>query len=145
MPHLLAVLQYGQTHVLGIFLALLATYVIGFMWHGPLFGKQWMKLNKMTPPKKKDMKFSMMIPGLTANFFLVVIESMVLGRALQILALASVLDALIIATIIWLPFTALVICNIYMWMGKPLKLVCFDAAHALVSVWAVAAILYATL
>ncbi len=145
MAHLLAVVQYLQTHLLSVFLALIVTYVIGFIWHGPLFGKEWIRLNKITPPKKSEMKMSMMYPGLTANLVLVIAESAVLGRALQILSLSSIFDALIIATIIWLPFTALTLLNINTWAGKPLKVTILDAAHAIVSLWAVAAVLYWTL
>jgi Protein of unknown function (DUF1761) len=145
MIHILAVFQYLQTHLLSVFLAIIVTYVIGFIWHGPLFGKEWMRLNKITPPKKSEMKMSMMYPGLTANLVLVIAESAVLGRALQILSLSSIFDALIIATIIWLPFTALTLLNINSWAGKPLKVTILDAAHAIVSLWAVAAVLYWTL
>ncbi len=145
MVHLLAVAAYLQTHPLSIVLALVVSYIIGFLWHGPIFGKLWIKLNKLTPPKKGEMKFSMMLPGLSANLLLVIVESAVLGRSFQILILNNIGDALVIATIIWLPFTALVLLNIYAWSGRPMKLLLLDAAHALVSLWAVAAVLYYTL
>ncbi len=145
MIHLIAVGTYVQTHLVGIALAILASYVIGFIWHGPLFGKQWMALNSIPMPKKGEKDFSMMCPGLTANFVMVFVQSAVLGRAFQLVSLANVGEALIIATIIWLPFSALFIVNIYAWSGKPVKLMVLDSAHALVCMWAIAAILYATL
>ena len=113
MIHLIAIGQYVQTNILGILIAIVATFAIGFMWHGPLFGKQWMKLNNIPEPKKEDMKFSMMVPGLSANFVMVFVQAAVLGRAFQIVSLANVGQALIIATIIWLPFSALLLVNIY--------------------------------
>ncbi len=142
MIHLIALGTYVQTHILAILVAILATYVIGFTWHGPLFGKQWMKLNKMTPPKKGEMKFSMMLPGLSANFVMVFVQSAVLGRTFEIVFLPNIGHALLIATILWLPFTALTIVNSYAWTGKPVKLMIFDAAHYLASMWAIAAVLY---
>jgi Protein of unknown function (DUF1761) len=145
MIHLIAVGTYVQTHVAGIILAILVSYVIGFVWHGPLFGKQWMTLNKIPMPKKEDMKFSMMLPGLSANLVMVFVQSAVLGRAFQLVSLANIGEALIIATIIWLPFSALLLVNIYAWGGKPVKLMLLDCGHALVSMWAIAAVLYATL
>ena len=145
MIHLLAVGQYVQTHIIGILLAILATYVIGFMWHGPLFGQVWMKLNGIKPPKPEEMKFSMMLPGLSANFVAVFVQSAVLGRTFQIVELRSVVDALLIATILWLPFTALTIVNTNAWLGKTWKLTLLDAAHYLAAIWAVAAVLYVTL
>ncbi len=145
MIHLLAIAGYVQTHVLGILLAILATYVIGFIWHGPLFGKVWMELNNLTPPKKEDMKFSMMLPGLSANFVAVIVQSAVLGRTFQIVALRNIGDALLIAVILWLPFTCLTIVNSYAWLGRPVKAMVLDSAHYLVSILAVAAVVYATL
>ncbi|OGJ55460.1 hypothetical protein A3D88_04340 [Candidatus Peribacteria bacterium RIFCSPHIGHO2_02_FULL_52_16] len=145
MDHLLAVAAYVQTHVLSIFLALVVTYAIGFTWHGPLFGKQWMAYNKMTPSKKKDMKFSMMLPGLSASFVLTVLQSAVLGRTFQILQLSSVADALLIATILWLPFTGMVIVNSYAWEGKKPGHMALDAGFYLVSLLAIAAVLFYTM
>ncbi len=145
MVHLIAVGTYVQTHIIGILLAIVASYIIGFIWHGPLFGKQWIALNNMKQPSKDEMKFSMMLPGLSANFVMVFVQSAVLGRAFQLVSLSNIGDALIIATIIWLPFSALLLANIYAWSGKPMKLFVLDSAHALVSMWAIAAVLYATL
>lgn len=145
MIHLIAILGYVQTHIPGILLAILATYIIGFAWHGPLFGKTWMALNGLTPPAKDERKFSMMLPGLSANFVMVFVQSAVLGRAFQILEMPSIGYAFLIATILWLPFTALTIVNSYAWLGKPVKLMALDSLHYLASLWAVAAVLYVTL
>ncbi len=145
MIHLIAVGQYVQTHLLGIVLAILATYVVGFLWHGPLFGKQWMAMNNLTPPKPGEMKFSMMLPGLGANAVAVFFQSAVLGRTFQLVQLNHIGHALLIATILWLPFTALTIVNSYAWLGKSWKLMLLDSAHYLFALWAVAAVLYVTL
>ncbi len=145
MVHLIAIAGYMQTHVLSIVLALLVSYAIGFAWHGPIFGKLWMSYNNMKAPKQEDMKFSMMLPGLSANFVLVVLQSAVLGRTFQILNLPTIDQALLIATVIWLPFTGLTIVNSYAWEGKKVGHMCLDAGYYLVSIWAVAAVLYATL
>ncbi len=145
MEHLIPIFGYVQSHILGILLAILASYVVGFLWHGPIFGKLWMELNNIKPPKKEDMKFSMMLPGLSANFVLVFVQSAVLGRAFQILLLPSICYAFIIATILWLPFTCLTIVNSYAWLGKPVKMMVLDAAHYLVAIWVIAAVLYVTL
>lgn len=142
MLHLIAVGTYIQTHLFAIILAIAATYVIGFIWHGPLFGKQWMAYNKMTPPKKEDMKFSMMLPGLSANFVMVFVQAAILGRALELVALGGIGDALIIATILSVPFTGLAIVNSYAWEGKKPGHMLLDASFYLVSLWAVAAVLY---
>jgi hypothetical protein len=104
-----------------------------------------MAYNKLTPPKKEDMNFSMMLPGLSANFVLVIVQSAVLGRSFEMLKLTNLSDALIIATLFWLPFTGLTIVNSYAWEGKKVGHMCLDAAYYLVSICVIAAVLYATL
>ena len=46
---------------------------------------------------------------------------------------------------LWLPFTALVIINSYAWLGRKVGHMVLDCAYNLVSMWAIAAILYYTL
>lgn len=145
MIHLIAVAGYVHTHILGIALAIVTNYAIGFLWYGPLFGKPWMKLNGITPPKPEEMKFSMMLPGLTASLFASFAQAAVLGRTFEIVALANMSQAVLIAVIIWLPFTALSTVNSYAWGGKPVRLMFIDTFYTLASMCAMAAILYATL
>ena len=145
MIHLIAVADYVQTHVSGILLAVLASFLIGFLWHGPLFGKQWMKFNKIPAPKKSDRKFAMMLPGIIASLVMAFVQAAVIGRALQILFLPSILHAFVITMILWLPFTALTIVNEYTWAGKSVGHMCYDAAYNLASMCAITTVLYATL
>lgn len=145
MVHLIAIADYMQTHVVSIVLAIVVSYAVGFLWHGPLFGKQWMEANKIPMPKKEDMKFSMMLPGLSANFVAVLVQASVMGRAFQILEMPSIWHAFIITTIFWLPFTGLTILNSNAWLGKSIKVTLLDALYYLVSYWSIAAVLYVTL
>lgn len=145
MQHLIAVGTFVQGHILSILLAFVFSFIIGFVWHGPLFGKQWMAYNKITPPKPEDVKFTMMLPGIAANFVMVFVQSAVIGRALEILTLTSVVDALIIGLIFWLPFTALVIVNAYTWEGKKIGHMCLSAGYELVITLMISATMYYTL
>lgn len=145
MEHLIAVSTYVSTHVLGVIGAIVASFVIGFLFHGPLFGKVWMSINDIKEPKPGEFKFSMMIPGIIASIVMPFFQVAVLGRTFQIVALTGVIQALLIATIIWFPFTALVLTNEYTWGGKSWKQIAFDCVYNLASVWAIAAIAYWTL
>ncbi len=145
MEHLLAVWNYVATHPLGVIGAIVLSFLIGFLIHGPLFGKTWIKLNGITPPKPEDMKFSMMIPGIVASILMAFFQVAVLGRTFEIVALTGVVQALLISTIIWFPFTLLVLANEYTWAGKSWKNIAFDGVYNLLSTWAIAAIAYWTL
>ncbi len=145
MIHLIAVAQYVQGHVSGVILAIVAYMILGFLWHGPLFGALWIRLNKMAKPKKEDMKFSMMVPGLCASIATAFVQSAVIGRSFEILALPSILHAFIIATLFWLPFTGMVLLTNYTWSQKPAQLFFLDGAFSLLSLLLIAAVLYVTL
>ena len=145
MTHLLALTSYIDTHVMSIVLSILASFVLGFIWYGPLFGAQWMAYNNITKPKKEDMKFSMMLPGISASIVAVFVQSAVLGRMFEIMQPDSIGQVLLIATILWLPFTALTIVNSYAWSGKRIGHMSLEAGYYLFSIWTTAAILYATL
>lgn len=145
MIHLLAIADYIQSHVLGMVLAIVASFFVGFLWHGPLFGKQWMKLNGIQKPKPEDIHFSMMVPGICASVLMAFVQAAVMGRTFQLVSLSGIAQALLIAVILWLPFTALTIANEYAWAGKKFAHICFDALYNLASMLAIAAVLYATL
>lgn len=145
MVHIEALWLFAASHVLGIVLSLVASYAIGFSWHGPVFGKQWMAANGIKMPKPEEVKFSMMLPGLTANFFAVTVQSILLGRSFEMLGLTSMGDALVIAVIIWLPFTALNFVNTNAWLGKPAMATLLDIGYYFVVTLAIAAIMFATL
>ncbi len=133
--------QYVQGHIAGILLCIVASIALGFMWHGPMFGKQWMKYNKMAPPKKSEMKFSMMVPGLVTSAITIFIQATVLGWATQ--EVPDIWLALWLAAVIWLPFSALTIANIYVWSAKPKGLIFLDAGFSLLSMLITTAILFA--
>lgn len=145
MEHLLAVWNYVATHPLGVVLAIVASFVVGFLIHGPLFGKTWMKLNGIPEPKPGDVSFAQMVPGIAASILMAFFQVAVLGRTFEIVALTGIVQALLIATVIWLPFTFLALANEYLWAGKSWKNVAFDGVYNLLSTWTIAAVAYLTL
>lgn len=44
----------SQINFWAVLVAALASFIVGWMWYGPLFGKQWMKLNGFTPEKLRE-------------------------------------------------------------------------------------------
>lgn len=142
MVHLLALAQYVQQSWLAIVLSIVAGIFIGFMWHGPLFGKQWMKYNNMTPPKPEDMKFSMMIPGLIAGVIMLFVQATILGRTFEVIAIANLGQALLIGGIVSFAFSVLAFVNNYVWCGKSYGHMALDAGYNFVTTLAVSAIVY---
>ncbi len=142
MVYITPVFTFVQNNILAVVIAIAATIFLGFLWHGPIFGKQWIALNKITPPKPEEVKFSMMAPGLIISIILSFLQAAVIGRLLEVLAPASIVDALVIVAGLWLPFTGLVIAGIYTWASRPTKLTFLDSFHNLASMWVITTVLF---
>ena len=112
--------------------AAVASFVIGMLWYGPLFGKQWMKLAGITPASMKKMK---MTPAraMTFGFIAMLVTAYVLSNFVHILGIMSWAAAAQFAFWAWLGLVAPVQLGAYIWEGKPFKLFLLNAAHNLVS------------
>lgn len=148
MIHLQKLGEFVTGHPLAILLSVIVYMAIGFVWYGPLFSKAWTSMNGMTPemiaatPKEKMMRG--MMTGMVTSFITGLVISIVLGRGMQILDMSSASYPIIIATILWLPFTALPFAQNYAYLQKPFKLLCIDAGYMLIGTWAIALVLYYT-
>lgn len=60
-----------------VIVSALANFIIGFLFHGPLFGKTWMRLANITPTGNE--KLADMIPQMVKNFLVNVIFAYVLA------------------------------------------------------------------
>ena len=56
----------SQINFWAVLVAALASFIVGWLWYGPLFGKLWMKLNGFTPEKLREEK------GLPMPFIMIV-------------------------------------------------------------------------
>lgn len=85
---------------LAIIICGVAAMVIGFMWYGPLFGKEWMKLVGMTQKKMADAKDEMgMTYGL--SFVSALIMAYALAHFIWFTAPGAVTPLIGIKTAIW--------------------------------------------
>lgn len=112
--------------------------VLGFLWYGPLFGKQWSELmgwGPMTPEKMAEMKKKAM-PGYIATFVGALIMAYVLAHGLTFgnvyLGTGGISGGLQGAFWYWLGFIAPVTIGVVFWDGKPWKLWFINAGYYLV-------------
>lgn len=56
----------SQINLWAVLVAALASFIVGWLWYGPLVGKLWMKLNGFTPEKLREEK------GLPMPFIMIV-------------------------------------------------------------------------
>ena len=128
-----------------ILLGAVVNFIIGFLFHGPLFGKVWMKLANIHPTGKE--KFSDMVPQMVKNFLANVLFAYVLAvfyifaSTSPLMGHVGVLTWMICGLSVWLGFIFTGSAMDVIWMGKSAKLWIFELCSALVSILAVGAII----
>jgi hypothetical protein len=105
--------------------------VIGIVWYGPLFGKQWMKLSGVKA-NKKDMVLRN-LGGLLSAVLMAYVLSTFVGLGLS--------GALLIGFWIWLGFFATSSLGSVLWEGKSFKLYLINNGFNLLALLTMAAIL----
>jgi hypothetical protein len=135
----------SSINLLSVFVAALTAFVFGFLFHGPLFGKLWMKLANIHPTGKE--KLSDMIPQLIWNFIVNLVTAFVMGGILwAVFQSPSMGDktwyrGAIMGVWLWLGFLVTSSSIEVIWMGRSLKLWLFETGCSLVIMASMGAIL----
>ncbi len=122
--------------------AAVSNIVIGSLWYGPLFGKEWMKMmgvGKQGSNKNKIMPMQAMAFG----FIAALVMSYVLAHFVVYAQAVNFVDGMQTGFWIWLGFIATLLIGSVLWEGKPIKLFFLNAAHWLVSLLVMGGILAA--
>lgn len=127
-----------QVNLVAVAAAGVAAMVVGSVWYGPLFGKEWMKL---AGAKKEDVKKSEM-PKLYGIMFIgTLFEAYILSMFIHYAGAYTLFDGAKTGSWAWLGFVGPVMLGNYMFAKKPLKLFGIDAGYALVNLLVMGAII----
>ncbi|MBI2667768.1 DUF1761 domain-containing protein [Candidatus Woesearchaeota archaeon] len=126
-----------MVNYLAVIVVAILNMVIGFLWYGPLFGKQWIRLMGFDAKKMKDMKNKGMTTPMIFGFISSLIMAYVLGLFVEGLntsgILSGVIGGVIISFLIWLGFVATIMLGTVLWEGKPIKLYILNILYWLIS------------
>jgi hypothetical protein len=112
--------------------AAVASMVIGMLWYGPLFGKQWMKMMGFTPKSIKKMKLTPKA-AMTMGFIGTLVTAYVLSNFVDVLGIITFGGAAQFAFWAWLGLVAPIELGTFLWEGKDFKLFVLNAAYWLVN------------
>ena len=128
-----------------VLVAALVNFIIGFLLHGPVAGKLWMKLANITPTGNE--KLSDMYPQMAKNFLANVVFAYVLAIVYS-LAVTSPLvgregpiSGMICGFLVWIGFVVTSSSMEVIWMGRSYKLWLFEIFASLASILAMGAII----
>jgi hypothetical protein len=120
-----------------VLVAALVSFFIGFMWHGPIFGKQWIKLMKITPAemKKGQEEMSKKMPMyLIAAYIQQVVTAYVIAVLAPVVGVTDTPSAVLFAFLLWLGLIATTLLNGVLWEKRTIPLYVFNIIYQLVSI-----------
>ena len=131
--------SYAVNYV-AIIVAAIANMVVGYLWYSQmLFGKAWMKMTGKKDMGKKDSMLMMMGAGYISS----VVMAYVLAIFIQLNGATTPLAGAMAAFWPWLGFVATVTLGSVLWEGKSIQLWVLNAAHYLVGMAVMGAVLVA--
>ena len=134
-------MKFGEINYIVVFLAAIASMVIGMFWYSPsIFGKEWMK---MMGPKAKDMgKMDADTKKSIAIGFLVsLLGAYVLAHFVNWFQLETIQEAVQFSFWTWLGFIAAVQFSDMLWTKSPMKLFYINGGYRLVALVVMTSIL----
>lgn len=130
-----------SVNYLGVLVAAIAAFVIGFLWHGPLFGKVWIKLSGMTEQQLAAAKAKSMAMPMFMALVQQLVTAFVLALFISAMGVSDVVDAVLLTFWVWLGFFAATQLNGVLWENKSVNLYLFGIVYHLVALVAMALIL----
>jgi hypothetical protein len=125
---------------IAIILAIVVNMIVGMMWYGPLFGKQWMKL-----VNKKEEELQMRTRDMLLSILLGLLMATGLNSVLQFAGDVSDLNMVsnIVLTSAMIAFTFILptLMNEVTWEGRDIKLIILNWSHQFVSLLAMSTLL----
>ena len=128
-----------------VFVAALAAFIIGFLMHGPVAGKLWMRLAKIHPTGNE--KMSDMYGKLFWNFVVNLATAYALAAVYLFASTStytggpSIGTGLMCGFLVWLGFLVTSSSIEVIWMGRSSKLWLFECASSLIVMLAMGAII----
>ncbi len=121
------------------FLAILVlaafSMVLGSLWYGPLFGKQWIKLMKFSKAEIEEGKKKGMA-GMWKNYLFTFIGSFVmvyvLSMFVKFVGASTLIDGAIVGFWVWIGFYVTKSMGSVFWEGKPFNLFLLNNFHDMV-------------
>lgn len=131
-------------NITAVLMAAITAFIIGFLFHGPLFGKLWMKLANIHPTGNE--KLSDMIPQMVWNLIANIVSATILSIIYLFASdsayiVSGALGGVCVGLLAWFGFTVTSTSMDVIWMGRSVKLWLFEVISAAVVFAAMGAII----
>jgi hypothetical protein len=123
-------------HITAVLLAAVAAFILGFLFHGPLLGKYWMKLANIKPTGNE--KFADMVPQMLWNMLANIVTALGLSVLYSLASSSPALQGMGVwggvacGVLAWAGFLVPSTSIDVIWMGRKTSLWLFESACSLV-------------
>lgn len=126
--------MFYAVNYISVIAGAVAAFLVGWLWYGPVFGKQWMAMMGYTKESIASMKMKPMT-AMALGF----VSSLVMAYVVAVFAGLWVYDgfygAFKFAFWVWLGFIATVSLGPVLWENRSWKLYCFNAVYQFVALF----------
>ncbi|MBI4895479.1 MAG: DUF1761 domain-containing protein [Candidatus Aenigmarchaeota archaeon] len=129
-----------SVNLLAVLVAAIASFIIGFLWYGPLFGKSWIKMMGWTPKQTAEARKKGMAKSAVVGFISGLVISFVLANIIKFSGALSLIEGLAIGFLVWIGFVAAIMLGSVLWEGRDIKLYVLNVSCYLVSFLVMSAI-----
>ena len=115
-----------------VLLAAVAAMVLGMLWYGPLFGKQWIKMMGYTPESMKAMKLSAgaaMGTQVVLSLLMMYVLAHAIIFGIAYTGIGGAVGGMLGAFYYWLGFVVPLTASSFLFENKTWKLWAFNAAY----------------
>lgn len=127
-----------EINYVAVVVAGVAAMVVGFLWYGPVFGKQWMALMGMTPPAEKPAGMNKLY---AIAFVGALLTAYVMAHFVELLNVSDMNGAVELAFWAWAGFMVPLQMSKALWESRSWTLVGLNAGHDIVQLAIVTSIL----
>jgi uncharacterized protein YacL len=125
--------QMLQVNWLALVACAVASMVVGFIWYGPIFSRQWGELTGWTAEKVQAEPQSRLMQSYGMALVIAFVMAFFLSNVLRLAAVEGIASGLFIALVTWLGFVATSIGVNYTFQRRPLMLFVIEAGYHLVA------------
>src|SRR3989344_345684 len=129
-----------EVNYLAVLGATVASFILGYLWYGPVFGKAWMAMMGFTPDSMKSMKLSP-AKAMTMGFIVTLIAAYVISYFTSVLSINGASEIWAFTFWSWLGFMMPITAGGFLWGNRSFKLSLFNAAYQLANLFVIALVL----
>ena len=121
-----------EINMFAVFVSAVVSMVVGSLWYGPLFGKEWMRLEGTAGKKTKGAKKGSVMQSYALGFVSYLLMSYILGYFVDYSGAIAFVEGAILGVWIWAGFFATSMLGMVLWEGKPVRLYMIKSLYFLV-------------